>query len=328
MSRLPAAHLNHAHLRRLLQAVGSSTAAEADAIEATKHNWRSPHYFTEEQYNRLAAVMSQVAAVIAAGLGRYFNRELTVSPASISQHFAGSAQDLGIAQSRYSLTFGGDVNCGFLSVTAETALRWVTQLLGDTGSAAANRALSSLEESLLIDLVTAVADAFLSPLRAHRQLQPGDRLLQDDPALPLEPAQEVCRIIFSITGSQPEERKDEVLFLLPCSLLAPLVGKGTQALQQISPEELSRTLQEHVQQMPVTVTARLTHTTLDFGELLGLETEDILLLDKPLDESVELLVEDRVVFRGHVARSAARRAVVVTQSMLHPMQKATKTTGK
>jgi flagellar motor switch protein FliM len=144
----------------------------------------------------------------------------------------------------------------------------------------------------------------------------------------LEPAQEICRIVFSITGDQSDESKDEVLFLLPCSLLAPLVGKGSQAVQQISPEELSRTLQEHVQQMPVTVTARLTYTTLDFGELLGLETEDILLLDKPLDEPVELLVEDRVVFRGRVARSAARRAIMVTQSMLHPMQKTTRTVGR
>jgi hypothetical protein len=153
MSRLSTANLNHAHFRRLLQAVGSSPAEDAVAAQATKYDWRSPHYFTEEQYNRLAAVMSQVAAVIAAGLGRYFNRELTISPASISQHFAGSPEDPGMAQSRYYLTFGGDKTCGFLSLTVETALRWVTQLLGDTGSAAANRALSSLEESLLIDPV-------------------------------------------------------------------------------------------------------------------------------------------------------------------------------
>jgi len=330
MSRLSAAHLNHANFRRLLQAMGSSPAAEAATAQGTKYNWRSPHYFNEDQYNRLAAVMSQVAAVMAAGLGRYFNRELTVSPASIAQHFAGSPQDLGIAQSRYYLTFEADKDkaSGFLSITVETALRWVTHLLGDTGSAAgADRVLSSLEESLLVDLVTATADAFLSPLRAHQELRPGERLVKNDPAVPFEPAQEVCMIVFSITGGE-SDGKDEVLFLLPCSLLAPLVGKGRQAAQQVSPEDLSRTLVEHVQQMPVTVTARLACTPVNFGELLGLDEDDILLLDKPLDEPVELLVDDRIIFRGRVARSAARRAVVVTQSALSPSQKAVKTAGK
>ncbi|MBN1505461.1 MAG: FliM/FliN family flagellar motor switch protein [Sedimentisphaerales bacterium] len=325
MSRLSATHLNHANSRRLLQAVGSSPAAEA-SVQATKYDWHSPRYFSEEQYNRLAAVMSQIAAVIAAGLGRYFNREMTVSPASIAQHFAGSLQDLGIAQSRYYLTFGADQDkaSGFLSITAETALKWVTHLLGDSGSAAGtNRALSSLEESLLIDVVTAVADAFLSALQAHAQLCPGDHLLKDNPSVPFEPAQEICMIVFSITGGESDE-KDEVLFLLPCELLALLVGKGRQAIQQVSPDESSRTLLEHVQQMPVTIVGRLACTTLDFGELLGLEEEDIFLLDKPLDEPVELLVDNRVLFRGHIARSATRRAVVVTQSMLNPAQKTTK----
>jgi flagellar motor switch protein FliM len=328
MSRL-SAHPSLSNLRRLLATVGSDRTSESAPPEAVKHDWRKPRYFNEDQYNRLAAMMSQVAAAIGAAFTRFFNRELAVAPTSIAQHFAGPLSALGVAEGRYYLTFaaGKDKTCGFLSVTAATALRWARRLLSDTESNTdPNQPLSSLEESLLADLVTAMMDAFLSPLRVHQELRPGDRLLKNDPAVRFEPAQEVCTVVFAVTSDESSE-KDDVLFLLPCSLLSPLVGKGRQATQQISPEELSRTLMEHVQQMPITVTAQLACTTLSFEELLELDENDVLLLDRSPDESIELLVEDQITLRGRAAKSGGRRAVVLSQATGNPVQKATKATA-
>ncbi len=326
MSRVPA-HLNNVNFRRLLAAVGSAPAADTGPTEAAKYDWHSPRYFNEDQYNRLAAIMSQVAAAIGSEFSRFFKKELAVAPASIAQHFAGPLRNLGIAENRYSLTItaGKDRTCGFLSITTETALRWVKCLLGDAGSdAKPNQALSSLEESLLFDMVTALMEVFLSPLRAHQELRAGDRLIKGEPTVRFEQAQEICMTVFAVTDGQSSE-KDELLLLLPCSLLAPLVGRTRQAAQQASPEESSRTLMEHVQQMPVRITARLASTTLSFEELLELGRDDILLLDKSLDEPIELLVEDRVVFHGRPARSNGRRVAVITQSAGAPVQKAAKT---
>lgn len=327
MSRPSTAPLNHLSFRRLLAAVGSDRAADTTPLEAAKYNWRSPRYFNEDQHNRLAAVMSQVAVAVGAGFSRFFNKELAVAPTSVGQHFAGRLRDLGIAGDRYYLTLAADKDktCGFVSVTAETALRWVKRLLGDTGSDPdSNRALSSLEESLLVDLLAGVMDAFLSPLRAHQELRPADRLVKGEPAVRFDPAQEVCMIVFAVTGAEAGE-KDEVLFLLPCVLLAPLVGKARQAVQQVPPEELSRTLMEHVQQMPITITARLASTMVSFEELIDLGSDDVLLLDKSLDEPIELLVENRIVLRGRPARSDGQRAVVITQSTSTSLPKASKT---
>jgi flagellar motor switch protein FliM len=328
MSRLSPGYLNSSNVLRLLASAGPNPAAQDVTAEVTKYNWRSPRYFNEDQYNRLAAVMSQAAAAIAAGFTHSFNQETAVAPSSIAQHFAGPLGDLGITGSRYYLTLatGKDKNkaCGFLSLTAETALRWVRRLLGDSGSdAGGGKALSSLEESLLTDLVAAVMDSFSSPLRAHQEVHRGDRLVKDDPAAQFEPAQELCVITFAVTGGEPD-KKDEVLFLLPCSLLAPVVGRSLQAAKPVSPEELSRTLMEHVQQMPVAVTARLASTALHFEELLELRRDDILVLDRSLDETIELLVDSRVVFRGRVAQSNGRRAAVITQSMTAGGQKPAK----
>jgi len=326
MSRLSPGYLNSSSFLRLRTALGPNPADETTPAEVTKYNWRSPRYFNEDQRNRLAAIMSQVAAAMGTGFTHSFNREMTVAPTSVAQHFAGRLCDLGLADGRYYLTFaaGKDKGCGFLSLTVETALRWVKRLLGDSGSDGnTSRALSSLEESLLTDLAAAAMDAFLSPLRAHYELRAGDHLIKDDPQVQFEPAQEICMIVFAVTGSEPRET-DDVSLLLPCSLLAPLTGKSRQAAQPTPPEELPRMLMEHVQQMPIAVTARLGHTALRFEELLELGRDDILLLDRSLDEAIELLVDGRVVFRGRVAQSDGRRAVVITQSLNTGGQKTAK----
>jgi len=326
MSRLSPGYLNSSSFLRLRTALESNPAGETLPADVVKYNWRSPRYFNEDQRNRLAAAMSQVAAAMGTAFTHSFNRETTVAPTSIAQHFSGRLRDLGLSDGRYYLAFAGgkDKGWGLLSLTAETALRWVKRLLGDSGSDTdTNRALSSLEESLLVDLAATAMEAFLAPLRAHQELRVGDHLVKDDPQVQFEPAQELCMIVFTVAGSESQE-KDEVLFLLPCSLVAPLAGKSRQAAPPTPPEELSRMLMEHVQQMPITIAARLGHTALRFEELLELGRDDVLLLDRSLDETIELLVDGRVVFRGRVAQSDGRRAVVITQSPVIGGQKTAK----
>lgn len=316
MTGLPRIDPAHVNVRRLLAAVGSAHAADDVPTEVIQHDWRSPHYFNEDQYNRLAAVISQVAAAIGGRLAHFFNSDVSVAPASIAQHFAGGLRDLGLLKGRYFLVLGPGKGtpCGFLGITAATAMRWVRRLLGDVeASDSPAGSLSPLEESLLTDLVTAGMESFLAPLRAQQDLRGSEQIIMGDPAVRFEPAQEICTIAFSVTGDGWNE-PDEMLFVLPCSVLAPLVGKSQRAIQTVPPEELSRILTAHIQKMPVTVTVRLGGTVLSVEELLDLDQDDILLLEKPLDEPIDLLVEGRTVFRGRPARAAGRCAVVVTES--------------
>ena len=103
-------------------------------------------------------------------------------------------------------------------------------------------------------------------------------------------------------------------------MLAPLVGKEPAKTAPLSAEELSRTLTEHLHRMPVTVTTVLASTRLGIAELVDLHRDDVLLLDKTIEEPVELLLEGRVVFRGRPARSDGRYAVVLTPSADGPAQ--------
>ncbi|MBA7704125.1 hypothetical protein ES703_112925 [subsurface metagenome] len=65
--------------------------------------------------------------------------------------------------------------------------------------------------------------------------------------------------------------------------------------------------------MSVFVTAQLASTVLTFDEMMSLQVDDILLLDKAIDKPAEVMVNDQMAFSGRPAKSAGRYAVVITE---------------
>jgi len=315
MTSASASNLSRARIGRLLQAVGSVPAETDPGIEAIDYNWLDPHYFDEDQRNRLAAVMTQVAALLSDRFAHFYKKEFDVKATSITQHFAADLAGQTKGNQGFSLSFGPDPeqSCGFLTIGAEAALGWATRLLGDSeASDDPDRAISSLEESLLLDLMTAIVGAFLGSLGADPNLHPSANLFKGCPAMPGELTEEICRIVFQVQQAEAEET-NEVAFVLPCHVLAPVVGKPLLVEAQPSQGQLAQALMEHVQQMPVTVTAHLATTRLSFEEVLDLKADDILLIDKPLDEPLDVIVDGQTVFRGRPAQSNGQYAIFVTE---------------
>lgn len=331
MTVASASHLSRARIHRLLQAVGSTPGSAEPDIEAVAYDWREPHYFNDDQHNRLAAVMTQVAALLSERFVHFYKSEFNVKVASITQHFAGELASQIDSDQGYSLPFGPgpEQSCGFLIVASETALDWATRLLGDSETNDdPNRAISSLEESLLADLLTAVVDTFLSPLRTSQILQVAGTLCKGSPPVPYDVTEEICRVVFEIRQGDAQQA-GALSFVLPCQLLAPMVGK-TLALEAKIPsqEQLTHLLMEHIQQMPITVTARLAATRLNFEEVLDLGPDDVLLIDKPLEDPVDVIVDGQTVLRGRPAQSNNQYAIFVTEWATEPARRtATASTG-
>jgi len=316
MTDASTSHLSSARVRQLLAAVGSAYEQNGTLGQVAQYDWRDPHYFREDQLNRLAAILSQVAARMAATFAHFHGSEFDVSPISITQHFANDLHDWSGADRDYHVTFGGEKGrpCGFALIPVEAALAWTSLLLGDSEpNHEPQRAFSPLEESLLSDLATAVVESFLLPLRPHSNLKSDNQLCKGQPNVPYELTEEICRIALRIKKVDSNETS-EIVFLLPCSKLAALVGKTATAASRPAPQELSRVLMEHLQQMPVTVAVRFATTSVCFREVLDLGRGDILLLDKPLEDPVELVIDGRTAFRGRPAQSDGQYAVLVTES--------------
>jgi flagellar motor switch protein FliM len=66
--------------------------------------------------------------------------------------------------------------------------------------------------------------------------------------------------------------------------------------------------------MPVFITGKLASAVLTFEEIMDLQPDDILLLDKKVDQPAELIVGDRTVYYGSPAKSAGKYAVAITNT--------------
>lgn len=330
MTDAPVDNLSRAKIHRLLTAVGSACDQAEAPPQVAAYDWRDPHYFDEEQRNRLAAAMSRIAAVLSEKFVHFYGAESNVAPTSITQRFAGGLADAVDPDGSFCLAFGADPKqpCGFFAVDAGTALNWVTLLLGDVEAQNdPDRVLSALEESLLSDVVVALTEAFLGSLRSGLELQHVAAVTKGCSAVSYESTEEICVIVFAVKRADANQTSS-MRFVLPCRTLAPLVGKPPAAAAQPAQESLQRVMMEHLQQMPVTVTARFCSAWLSFEEVLDLGQGDIVLIDKPLDEPIELMIDNQTVFQGRPAQSGGRYAVVITEGVSKAAVRTTKAAAR
>jgi flagellar motor switch protein FliM len=315
MSEARANNLSREKLQQLLGAIGSRPAEDSAQIEAAEYNWHQPHYFNRSQLNKLDDFVQGTGKAIARKFSALCPGEFNVEIVSASQHFANEivGQALDAKQNDYYLAFGTDPAnpCGFLGIPTKTAFIWTAHLLGDTESGQESREnLSTLEESLLLDIATAVVEALCD---SHKDcnFQPAKNIARRLLPLQLDGTEELCKVTFSVkkTGSGDTE----VYFLVYCKSLEPVVGKADHVDEHFTAQDISRATLGHMQEVSVTVTARLAATTLTLDELMELQPDDILLLDKKVDEPIELIIDSRTVFRGRPAKSQGCYAALITE---------------
>jgi len=102
--------------------------------------------------------------------------------------------------------------------------------------------------------------------------------------------------------------------MIVCEELNPVVGKIAQTSGMFAPEEISKANLNHLQVLPITITAQLGLTELTFREITSLQANDVLLLDKTVDQPVDLIVGNQVVYYGWPVKSAGKYAVSITSA--------------
>lgn len=323
MSSTIADNLSREKIRQLLAAVGSEPTEDTTKIDATEYNWHQSHYFSPEQLSKLDDLAKEIATAVADKFAALFHTNFNVTITTTTQHFgnelAPQERDEHVSssgQEDYYLAFGPDQQrpCGFISIPPQTAVTWVTQLLGDSETEKDSaKDFSQLEESLLLDSASAIVEALCISLPGYHDLKPGNTIIKGQLPIELQETEELCKIAFSAQKAD-SENGCEAYFVTPCSMLGPAVGKTAETSGKFSTEDISKAILEHIQEMPVSVTARLACTVLTFEQVMSLRPCDVLMLDKPIDEPIEVIVDGRTVFRGRPARSAGQHAVVITES--------------
>jgi len=79
--------------------------------------------------------------------------------------------------------------------------------------------------------------------------------------------------------------------------------------------------------MPVTVNVQIATSTIALQEVMDITVGDVVLLDKRVDEPVELTVEGREFSRGRLAKSSGKYAMVITEISSNTAQNTNPITG-
>jgi flagellar motor switch/type III secretory pathway protein FliN len=273
-------NLSKEKIQQLLSAIGSGQQEDTSDIETTEYNWNKPRYFDRRQLNRLDGFAKRVAKAMNVKFVDYFHGELDVKVVSTTQHFAAELveQAMESGQNDYYLAFGSDQKhpCGFISIPTQTAFIWATS----------GRDLSQLEESLVCDLLSALIEAFT---RDRLDFQPDRNIFRKLFPLELKSSEELCKISFDIKKAD-QEKSDEAYILILSSKLVPVVGQSEQILSGFSADDISKAILAHIQQMPVFLTAQMDSLVLTLKEVMSLEVGDILLLDKKVNEPLEVVI--------------------------------------
>jgi len=302
-------------IQQLLMAIGSEPKEDAAQVDAAQYNWQEPHYFNKEQLVKLGNFADAVASGVSQKFAKLCRSEFNVTISSTTQHYANEIlSQLSDGEQRdYYLPFGisQEHMCGLIGMPGQTAVNWATQLLGDSESEKdPGRDLSPLEESLLLDLASALVEVFSGPDKALA-FQPAQNIVRGQWPLEPEGTEEICKISFDVKKAG-SEKISKAYFLILCSELAPIAGRTAQDSGGFPAEDISKLILGHLQEMPVLITSQLASAVLSFEELMNLQADDILLLDKRVNQPVELIVDGRTVYYGRPAKSAGKYAVTIT----------------
>lgn len=303
-------------IQQLLEAIGSRQMEPGTKIEAVEYDWRQPHYFSSRQIEKLEGFAEKVTLACGEKFSRFYHSDFTAKVVSITQHYSGDFTAGESSKSDYYVTLYNNQKrvYGVVGIPAGTAAVWTKQLLGDSKTAeSADNGLSQLEQSLLTDIASGVAVAFSSSYD-HSEQQSGGEPTSGVLPLKVKGDEELCKITFSVAKAG-SENPAEAYFLIFCEALKKIVEENTQGREEISAKDASKLMLGYVHKVPVTLTARLGSVEVTFEEITNMDTGDILLLDKKVTMPVELILEGKTLFRGRLAKSEGRQAVVITEAV-------------
>ena len=313
MSNTATRNLSREKIQQILASIGSQVVDESDKVEAAEYNWLQPHCFSSKQLKKLDNFTEKALQGCAEKFAQLYNNDFNVTITSTTQHFAYEFAAPENEQNDYYLTIDTEGQTfGMVGIPSQTAIIWATQLLGDSKAAEdTDRDLSQLEQSLLFDIASGIIKA-LSDSYDNYDLHPAGEVVRGQQYIELKGTEELCKITFSVKKAD-SENASEAYFLILCDKLKPVVGQNVQAGEDPSSETIAKAMLGHVHRLPVSVTAQLASTVLTFEEIMSLQVDDVLLLDKGVKEPAELIVEGQTIFRGQPVKSDSNHAVVITE---------------
>jgi flagellar motor switch protein FliM len=304
--------LSREKVQQLLAAMGSVSQSDTSCnTDAADYDLRQSRYFNLSQFAKLEEFAGKVAREYVEEFSRLYHGDVKVSVVSTEQCFRDQLK-VDNEQNNYCIMFGVDPQkpFGLMRIPDSSAAIWTGQVLGGAElTEDSGKRLSKLEESLLLDIVSGLIKAFSRAYGSNLQLD--RRVIHDSSSVALQGSEELFMITFEARKADSEKDATRAFFLMCCDKLQSVAGKIASEEGKTAAADNARIMREHVHGMPVSLTVQLAKTSLLFKDVMGLQVNDIMLLDKKVSDPIEILVEDKTLFHGRPAQSGGKHAIVI-----------------
>lgn len=287
-----------------------SRPARASQSEAVEFPFDRPNRFDRSQLIKLGESAGRIADCASQKARQMLQMSVDFLPAEWEQHYAGALRQTFGKDLRYIVPIsveGGDV-VGMIGMSAATAAQWLAKLLGGCGPNEGDddgdaRELSALERDLLLDIATGFVEALRTATGSlgSAAFQATRELGAWPEAFGAEDAAEYCLLEFA--AEQPGQGNLVIMLTGPTAAL--LAGESA---PRASRAAASAAMRGHVDQMPVEARAMLS-ASLSVREVMSLSPGDVVVLNQPIDEPLDLEVDGKLVLRGHPARQDGQFAL-------------------
>ena len=308
--------LNKNNLLEVMNQMRSLVPPEAPVPECEVISWTEPHHFTAEARTILQDISSKLGIHLQKVLQELCDTEAAVSFAGITEHFT-SILFPAINQDRkndyYLPVKSGPETVGFVEFPYETCGKLIALMLKNPEAEIGREGeLSSLEESILMDIAAPMADSLISGFVQHggKSLTKTDSPVKGETLDRFGDQSDLCGLSFEMSCFS-----DTVTcsFYLMDELIDPLVGI---ALIDRSPETLRKMperITSRLQEVPMDVSVRLSTGMIGLQDVLMLEKDDVLVLERKVSMPADVLVNGRHCFDAWPAQHNGRGAVVMTE---------------
>lgn len=301
-------------LRKILGKLPVKKQEEPDLPNCEDYNWRKPNYFSAEQLEKLNVFSKSLATQITIKLKKYYRQGLETEFDSVAQLFSQDLKSLPDEEKNYCLSFTdepGDI-FGYVLVPQKTAGTWTRQLLGDSHNEGdGNSQLSSLERSLLHDIAAELVYSLTSSV-ARSSIKPQGCITDDVFVMNFENGLEVCKITFKFKISGSEEQF-VFSYLLPCEQITDSVLIQGDKKSKPEPIVFKEMVIENLKHIKIPLTATLCKQSFNLDDILSLEVDDVIMLDKSINDTIDVFAMHKKLFSGTIAKNEGNYAVMISK---------------
>lgn len=308
---------NHKHnqLFQLIDQMRTLVPPEDPAPECEEVVWTVPRHFGSEARAILAEFCGKLAGSLQRTLQNLCDDGFEVSFTEVSEHFTSglfhtlnrdrkNCYYLGLEQSAKGTV-------GFLEFPFETATKFIAQMLKNPDAEIGKDGeLSSLEESILLDVAGPMMDSLVAGLvqSGRKNLTKADALVSGDQMNRFGNLDDMCQLSFK--ANCPSGELIFSLYVLD-ELVDPLVGIALVDHTPDAMKQMSERVINRMQDVPIKVSARLSAAMIGLQDVLTLQKEDVILLERKMTMPIDVLVNGSHCFEAWPAQHAGHVAVVV-----------------